>query len=218
MSEAILDCKGLRKVFSNNGAEVEALGEITLSASPGEFIGLFGPSGCGKSTFLLVAGGLLAPTSGSLQVCGKNPYAMDSSARAAFRATNVGFLFQQFHLIPYLDVLGNVLAPTLASSLPHAEDRARQLLDKFQLRHRLNHVPSKLSTGEQQRVALIRSILREPRLLFADEPTGNLDKENGTLVLDFLEGFAKDGGTVLMATHDSEALQRTTRSVELFKS
>ena len=81
MSEAILDCKDLRKVFSNNGAEVEALGEITLSASPGEFIGLFGPSGCGKSTFLLVAGGLLAPTSGSLQVCGKNPYAMDSSAR-----------------------------------------------------------------------------------------------------------------------------------------
>tara|TARA_A100001037_G_scaffold250685_1_gene233842 strand:- start:86 stop:742 length:657 start_codon:yes stop_codon:yes gene_type:complete len=217
MSESILECSDLRRVFSSNGAEVEALAAFSFSARAGEFVSLFGPSGCGKTTLLLVAGGLLAPTSGTLQVCGENPYALSSSARAAFRARNIGFLFQQFHLVAYLDVLDNVLAPTLAGPFPNAEERARELLDKFQLGHRLHHVPAKLSTGEQQRVALVRSLLRKPRILYADEPTGNLDKDNAALVLDHLEAFAQDGGTVLMATHDSEALQRTTCRVELEK-
>ena len=217
MSDPILKCGDLRKVFSENGTEVEALAAVSLTARPGEFISLFGPSGCGKSTFLLVVGGLLVPTSGTLQVCGQDPYALSPSGRAAFRADNIGFLFQQFHLVPYLDVLGNVLAPTLAGCFPNAEERARALLDKFQLGHRLRHIPAKLSTGEQQRVALVRSILRKPRILFADEPTGNLDQENSTLVLDHLEAFAQAGGTVLMATHDPVALQRVSRSVELAK-
>ena len=217
MSEPILNCENLRKVFSENGTDVEAVAPINLCTEPGEFVSLFGPSGCGKSTLLLVAGGLLAPTSGNLLVCGHDPYALSVSDRSAFRARHIGFLFQQFHLVPYLGVLDNVLAPTLVGSFPDAEQRARELLEQFQLSHRLTHVPSKLSTGEQQRVALVRAILRNPRILFADEPTGNLDKENSTLVLDYLNDFANDGGTVLMATHDPVALERSIRTVELGK-
>ena len=113
MSEPILNCENLRKVFSENGTDVEAVAPINLCTEPGEFVSLFGPSGCGKSTLLLVAGGLLAPTSGNLLVCGHDPYALSASDRSAFRARHIGFLFQQFHLVPYLGVLDNVLAPTL---------------------------------------------------------------------------------------------------------
>lgn len=213
----VLQCDNLRKVFSNNGTDVEALANVSFQADAGEFISLFGPSGCGKSTLLLIAGGLLVPSSGALQVCGQDPYLLNASARANFRAEHIGFLFQQFHLVPYLNVLDNVLAPTLAGDFPDAEHRARGLLDRFQLAHRLTHIPARLSTGEQQRVALVRAILRRPKLLFADEPTGNLDQENSTLVLDYLNEFATDGGTVVMATHDPYAMEQSGRTVQLGK-
>lgn len=215
MTEPILKCDNIGKTFPSPSGEVTAVSGASLEAGAGEFIGLFGASGCGKSTLLLVAGGLMEPSSGSVQVCGKNPYSLDPAARAAFRAENIGFLFQQFHLVPYLSVLENVLAPTLATNVPDAETRADELLQKFSLGHRTSHRPSQLSTGEQQRVAFVRAILTQPKLLIADEPTGNLDAENSQAILDYIDGFVKEGGTAVMATHDPAALERTQRSVKL---
>jgi putative ABC transport system ATP-binding protein len=215
MTEMILKSVQARKTFPSVGGDVVAVAEVDLKVKSSEFVGLYGPSGCGKSTFLLMAGGLMEPTSGEILVAGQNIYQMDASYRSGFRAENIGFLFQQFHLIPYLNVLENVLTPALAGNVDNAEDKARELLKHFSLDHRLTHVPSKLSTGEQQRVALVRALLRSPKLLLADEPTGNLDTDNSKTVLDFLDEFAKSGGAVVMATHDPAALERTTRSISL---
>ena len=136
--------------------------------------------------------------------------------RATFRGERIGFVFQQFHLIPYLDVLDNVLIGELAADDDeNLQDRARQLLEQFNLGHRLHHTPSRLSVGEQQRVALARALLRSPKLVLADEPTGNLDTENSAIILEHLAGFAKDGGAVLMVTHDDRARAAANRSIEL---
>jgi ABC-type lipoprotein export system ATPase subunit len=148
---------------------------------------------------------------------GTRPYEVDSARRATIRAKHIGFVFQQFHLVPYLDALDNVLAPTLARALPGAEDKAKALLEKFGLTDRRHHVPSSLSVGEQQRVALARALLLEPRLLLADEPTGNLDPENADSILDHLATFAKEGGAVLMVTHDDHATGRASRSIRMKK-
>ncbi len=195
---------------------VQAIDQVSLTLEDGEFVALHGPSGCGKSTLLLMSGGLLSPDSGTLTVAGEHPYALGAEARAAFRALQVGFVFQQFHLIPYLDVLDNVLVGELAGTGGDHRERARELLDTFQLGHRLHHVPSKLSIGEQQRVALARAFLRSPRLILADEPTGNLDGENAAIILEHLRGFADSGsGAVLMVTHDDRARAAASRSVEM---
>ena len=215
MTDIILKCEKAQKTFPSAGGDVVAVSGMDLEVRGGEFVGLFGASGCGKSTLLLMAGGLMEPTSGAVSVVGQNLYQLDASQRSDFRAQNIGFLFQQFHLIPYLNVLENVLTPTLAGDLENAEEKARVLLKRFSLDHRLTHVPSKLSTGEQQRVALVRALLRSPKLLLADEPTGNLDAENSKEVLDYLDEFAKSGGAVVMATHDPVALERTSRSIQL---
>ena len=215
MTDIILKCEKAGKTFPSAGGEVVAVSEVDLEVSGGEFLGLYGASGCGKSTLLLMVGGLMEPTSGEISVDGQDLYKMDASQRSDFRAQNIGFLFQQFHLIPYLNVMENVLTPTLAGDLENAEDKARELLKRFSLDRRLTHIPSKLSTGEQQRVALVRALLRSPKLLLADEPTGNLDAENSKVVLDYLDEFAKSGGAVVMATHDPAALERTSRSIKL---
>ena len=157
----------------------------------------------------------MEPTAGQMEVLGKFLYQTCNAELSSFRADNIGFLFQQFHLVPYLNVLENVLAPTLAGDLPDARETALHLLKRFSLDHRLTHIPSKLSTGEQQRVAFVRAILRKPKLLLADEPTGNLDADNSQALLDYLENFAKDGGAVVMATHDPKAMERASRSVRL---
>jgi putative ABC transport system ATP-binding protein len=148
---------------------------------------------------------------------GTRPYEIDAARRASIRAKHIGFVFQQFHLVPYLDALDNVLTPTLARALPGAEDKAKALLEKFGLTDRRHHVPSSLSVGEQQRVALARALLLEPQLLLADEPTGNLDPENADSILDHLASFANEGGAVLMVTHDKRAAGRASRSIRMEK-
>ena len=190
---------------------------MSLEIASGEFVAMGGSSGCGKSTILLIAGGLLRPDQGELEIMGTRPYEVDSTRRASIRSQYIGFVFQQFHLVPYLDALDNVLAPTLARSLPDAEDKAMALLEKFGLTERRHHVPSALSVGEQQRVALARALLLEPKLLLADEPTGNLDPENTDSILDHLVAFAKEGGAVLMVTHDDLAANRASRSIRMEK-
>jgi ABC-type lipoprotein export system ATPase subunit len=190
---------------------------ISLTVAPGEFVAVQGPSGCGKTTLLLAAGGLLQPSSGLVLVNGQDPYALSPEDRARFRAAHLGFVFQQFHLIPYLSVLDNVLAPCIALPPAGAGDRACELIAHFGLEDRALHVPAELSTGERQRVALARALLNRPKLLLADEPTGNLDRDNARIVLGYLAEFAKSGGAVLLVTHDAAAAefaQRTLRLIE----
>lgn len=206
----LLNIQDAKKTYHAHDSAVHALDGVSLSIEPGEFVGVVGPSGCGKSTLLLIAGGLLAPTSGTVHIDDRDPYAMSADERAKFRAETLGFVFQQFHLVPYLSVYENVLAASIATQQPNAADRARELLSKFGMEHRLNHVPAELSTGERQRVALARALLNRPKLLLADEPTGNLDRENGDLVLEYLAEFAGEGA-VLLVTHDKHALEYAKR-------
>jgi ABC-type lipoprotein export system ATPase subunit len=205
----------LMKCFDGPRGTVRALGGVSLTAAPGEFVAVQGPSGSGKTTLLLAAGGLLRPTGGRVQIDGEDPYALAPSRRAAWRARTIGFVFQQFHLIPYLSVLENVLAPSIAMPSRAAAERARALVSGLGLADRGAHVPAALSTGERQRVALARALLNRPGLLLADEPTGNLDRDNAALVLDSLHRFAGDGGTVLLVTHDPAAAGCAHRTLHL---
>jgi ABC-type lipoprotein export system ATPase subunit len=213
---ALLELAQIAKTYrAGQPGEVRALTGVDLTLAAGEFVAVQGPSGCGKTTLLLIAGGLLAPTSGRVRLNQEDPYALSADQRASFRAQHLGFVFQQFHLIPYLSVLDNVLAPALAAAVPDARERAEELVARFGLHSRRGHVPGELSTGERQRTALARALLNRPRLLLADEPTGNLDRENAGVVLDHLAAFAREGGAVLLVSHDAQAVQHADRIVPL---
>ncbi len=201
----LLRVDSVSKTYHEKGAAVPALRDASLEIEAGQFVAIQGPSGSGKSTLLLVASGLLAPDAGSVLLADKDLYRLSPNERARLRAEQVGFVFQQFHLIPYLSVLENVLAASLAVSVEDAGNRARELLEKLGLQDRLSHVPAKLSAGERQRVALARAMLHNPRVIFADEPTGNLDAENAGQVIGYLRDFALKGGAVLLVTHDKSA-------------
>lgn len=206
-----LELEELSKSFKSGSNQVHAVDGVSLTVEAGEFLAIKGPSGCGKSTLLLMVGGLLSPDSGRVLIEGADPYALSTDQRAHFRSTQIGFVFQQFHLVPYLNVLDNVLVPAIATGLSNANDRAHELIASFGLEHRLHHTPAELSTGEKQRVALARALFHHPKVLLADEPTGNLDSENSEIVLQALSQFAKDGGCVLMVTHDDQAVKSAQR-------
>ncbi len=208
----LLDLSNISKTYESKGRQVQALDHASLAIDGGEFVAVRGPSGCGKTTLLLIAGGLLAPDTGTLTIDGKNPYDMPANERAQFRGSTIGFVFQQFHLVPYLSVLDNVLAPAMATGLNGAKDHALELISHFGLEHRVDHVPGQLSTGERQRTALARAMLNKPKILLADEPTGNLDRDNADSVLGFMDEFVKDGGAVLLVTHDDNAAARAGRT------
>mgnify|MGYP003627769456 FL=1 len=211
----LVEIQDARKTYQGASGQVVAVDGLSLSLDAGNFVAVQGPSGCGKSTLLLLAGGLLAPESGSVQIAGENPYALSADARSKFRAENIGFVFQQFHLVPYLSVLDNVLAPSIATGAAGSDQRARELIDQFGLSHRLEHTPGELSSGERQRTALARAMLNQPKVLLADEPTGNLDAENTTEVLKHLREFASSGGVVLLVTHDVQAAAAADRVIHL---
>lgn len=211
----LLDIKDAKKTYRSAGKPVQALDGVSISLAEGSFTAVQGPSGSGKTTLLLVAGGLLAPDSGEVAIAGEKPYALASDARARFRAAQIGFVFQQFHLIPYLSVLDNVLAAAIATGQADAQQRAGELLTHLGLEQRLHHVPGQLSVGERQRTALARALLNRPKLLLADEPTGNLDRENAEAVLGYLGEFASDGGAVLLVTHDDAAAAHAQNVVHM---
>ena len=214
----LLQIDGLGHVYEGLKGPIQAVDGVSLHVDAGEFVAAMGPSGCGKTTLLLAAGGLLQPTSGRALVDGKDVFMMTPSQRALFRAAKIGFVFQQFHLVPYLDVLENVLAPTLAlGSQRNSRNRACELIKRFGLADRIHHTPDSLSTGERQRVALARAMINSPRLLLADEPTGNLDDNNGGEVFRCLAEFARMDGAVLMVTHDARATDYATRTVKMDK-
>ena len=203
-----LSISNIRKCFkAPGGREVVAVEGASLSLAPGELCAIHGPSGSGKTTLLLMAGALLSPDSGSVSVRGANPYTLGAVGRARLRAEGIGFVFQQFHLLPYLNVLENSMIPVLAGGVKGAEERARELLGRFGLGHRILHTPGALSVGERRRVALARALLRAPPILIADELTGDLDKENAAAIMAYVVDFASGGGTVLLATHDESVMR-----------
>lgn len=202
-SGTVLALHQLRKLYTADGHEVAAVDKVSFTIQAGEFVTLQGPSGSGKSTLLFMVAALLAPDSGTVEVDGIDPYQLSSAKRSRFRAERIGMVFQDFRLLPYLDVRRNVLAPTLAGGGgTGAASRADVLIAQLGLTPRRHHLPKQLSAGEQQRTALARALLCSPSLLLADEPTGNLDEENSEQVLAQLRTFALAGGAVLAATHD----------------
>ena len=208
---AFIAVKDLDKKY---GDAVEALRGVTFSVEKGEWIAVMGPSGSGKSTLLNILGCLDSPTSGSVSIDGCELASLRSSELARFRAEKVGFIFQQFHLVPYLTAVENVMLAQYFHSLAD-EREAAEALRLVGLADRLRHLPSQLSGGEQQRVCVARALINQPNLVLADEPTGNLDEVNETLVLGLLTEMHRQGHTIVMVTHDAEVGRRAERHIEL---
>ena len=211
----LIRCGNLQKRFRGKGFDVGAVRDISLTLEASEFLSIQGSSGSGKSTLLHMAGGLMKPDKGSVVACGENLYSLNSEQRARFRARQVGFVFQQFHLVPYLSVEENVAAAVVELGRDETAAEIERLLEWLGLTDRRKHVPSRLSVGERQRVSLARALVNRPKLLLADEPTGNLDPENAESVLDHLAEFAEQGGGVILVTHNPAAAARASRSVRL---
>jgi len=211
----MLRCDQIRRQFRSPGGALTALEDVTFTADRGELVVIQGPSGSGKTTLLLTLGGLLRPDGGTVQVDGQDLYAMPQAARSRFRARTLGFVFQLFHLVPYLSVLDNVLAGLPGSVDGAARRRATGLLEDLGLAARLAHRPSALSAGERQRTALARALVKHPAVILADEPTGNLDPDNAALVFRRLDAFRREGGVVVAVTHGSDAAPHATRTLRL---
>ena len=212
----MLKIKNVSKAFNGPQGQVQALSEISLSVSAGQLISLQGPSGCGKTTLLLIAGALLEPDTGHVLIDNRNPYQLSPNQRSILRANTIGFVFQQFHLVPYLNIIENILAASIKNT-DSVVERAKKLIDKFNLTDRAAHLPAQLSTGQCQRAALARALINKPKIILADEPTGNLDEENGQIVLSSLADFANDGGAVLIVTHDFRVTQFSDRTINLLQ-
>ena len=215
---SVVSCVGLTKAFVRKSNRVDALQDVSLQLSAREFIAIRGKSGCGKSTLMLCMGGLQKPDAGSVTVSGQSLYELSPERRAAFRAESIGYVFQQFHLIPYLTVRENVLAAQLGlrSSRPaDGNTKSSELIERVGLSDRSDHKPNELSIGECQRVAIARALMNEPKLILADEPTGYLDEENTTIVLDKLREIANDGTAVLLVTHDAQCDSVVDRVVHM---
>ncbi len=196
---------------------VEALRFATFEIRTGEFIAILGPSGSGKSTLLTILGGMLTPTTGKVWLEGRSLYDLSSAERAESRRLKMGFVFQTFNLVPYLSALENVQVPLLLCRQPRQTQllRAMQLLDQVGLADRAHHKPSELSTGQQQRVALARTLANDPAIVFADEPTGNLDPQTRNNVLEFLDKLHGEGKTIVLVTHDHQVAHRADRTLQM---
>jgi putative ABC transport system ATP-binding protein len=209
--------EGLNKTYTSGGRPLPVLREIDLEVPPEAFVAIVGPSGSGKTTLLGLLAGLDEPSAGRVLLDGQDISALTEDGRAEFRAANVGFVFQTFHLLPTLTSLENVLVPLeLRGDYDGAQERAEELLTRVGLGERLDHFPAQLSGGEQQRVALARAFANRPKILFADEPTGNLDQETGRGIVEMMEELNRDARTTLvLVTHDLSLAERAHRVVSL---
>ncbi len=211
----MLQLKEVCKVYRKGTAEVRALDGVDVHVNAGEFVVVRGPSGSGKTTLLLTFGAMLRPSAGQVLLDGKDIYALSDAERSRFRAEHIGFVFQMFHLVPYLTVIENVLTPSATDGSGDARRRATDLLGELGLGDRMHHKPSELSAGERQRVALARALIVQPKLILADEPTGNLDPDNAGEVMRRLGAFSKAGGTVVVVTHGEGADPHADRICQL---
>ena len=212
----LVRARGLRLTVNAAAGPVNILAGIDLDVGAGEAVAIVGPSGSGKTSLLMVLAGLERATAGSVTVAGQDLGGLDEDALARFRRGTVGIVFQAFHLIPTMTAVENVAIPLELSGAPDAEDRAAASLRAVGLGHRLSHLPGQLSGGEQQRVALARAFAPAPRLLLADEPTGNLDLATGRVVMDLLFAMqAQHGTTLLLITHDPALAARCARQIAI---
>jgi len=214
----VIRLENVSKVYRTERVETLALDNVNLEVEAGEFLAVMGPSGCGKSTLLNLMGLLDEPTDGGVALDGEPIERYRDTRLARLRNQKLGFVFQQFHLIPDLSVTDNVEIPLLYRRLSNRERRRRALaaLERVGLSSRVHHFPTQLSGGQQQRVAIARAIVGGPKVILADEPTGNLDSQMGDEVMEILEELNRDGATVVMVTHDARLAERTHRTVRLF--
>ena len=216
MPDPALSLNEVRLTLDGNAGPVDILHGISLDVAVGETVGLIGPSGSGKSSLLMVMGGLERATGGRVHALGQDLSPMSEDALARFRRDNMGVVFQSFHLIPTMTALENVATPLELAGQSDAFDRAAAELEAVGLGHRLDHFPAQLSGGEQQRVALARAAAPRPKLMLADEPTGNLDGPTGQQIMDLLFGLRdRDGSTLVLVTHSRELAERCDRVVRL---
>ena len=213
----MISFKHLAKVYRTDEVETTALRDINLEVGKGEFVAVMGPSGCGKSTLLNIVGMIDTPTGGEYNFCGENVAPYPESKLVEIRRRHLGFVFQSFNLIDDLTVYENVELPLLYQNVPRTQRRARvrEVLELVDLRPREKHKPAQLSGGQQQRVAVARAVVCDPKLILADEPTGNLDTKNGEEVLGMLDTLNQQGTTILMVTHSHEHASRAHRIVNM---
>jgi len=207
----MIEIKNLTKAYFSNGQKVNALDDISMNIGEGEFIVIRGASGSGKTTLLLTLGAMLKPTNGSYLFDDKDVYSLSGKERNHFRANNIGFVFQMFHLLPYLTLFENVILPSFGKQ----KIKAEKILKELDLGNRLNHKPFALSAGEKQRTAVARALINNPQIILADEPTGNLDPENASEVMKILSQYKENGGTVIIVTHGTEANKYADRIIFL---
>lgn len=213
----MLRMENVTKTYQLRRQTVVALDDATLDIPEGDFVSLVGPSGSGKSTLLVMLGGMLSPTSGRVLLRGESVYDLNADGRARLRKANVGFVFQTFNLVSYLSALENVQIPLYLSGHNDVDqqEKATELLERVGLGDRLDHKPTELSVGQQQRVALARMLANDPAVILADEPTGNLDPETSDQIIGFFEQFNEEGRTVVMVTHNPGAAERAQRVLKL---
>lgn len=214
----ILKTNNLVKIFRTDEVETTALNNVNIEIKSGEFVAVMGPSGCGKSTLLNILGLLDNPSSGELYFMDNEVSNLNERKRTVYRKGNIGFVFQSFNLIDELTVYENVELPLLYLKMPSSErkKRVQDVLDRMKITHRKNHFPQQLSGGQQQRVAVSRSVITKPKLILADEPTGNLDSANGEEVMGILSELNEEGTTIVMVTHSPSDAEKAHRIIQLF--
>ncbi|WP_417881833.1 ABC transporter ATP-binding protein [Xanthomarina gelatinilytica] len=214
----MIKVNNLKKVYRTDEIETTSLNNINFEIDEGEFVAVMGPSGCGKSTLLNILGLLDKPTSGEYQFNGIMTSNLGGKQRTLLLKGNIGFIFQSFNLIDDLTVFENVELPLLYQKVPKSErkQKVEEILTKVDILHRKNHFPNQLSGGQQQRVAVARAIVSEPKLILADEPTGNLDSENGNDVIELIKKLNEEGATIVMVTHSNHDASFAKRIIRLF--
>ncbi len=214
---SLIHLEGLSKVYRVGDQEIQALSDINLRIEEGEFLSIIGSSGSGKSTLMHLLGCLDTPTSGRMEICGRDLAKATADELARVRNREIGFVFQSFNLLPKLDVISNIALPLIYAGVPHAQRlaRAKQAAVDVGLGDRLANRPPQLSGGQCQRVAIARALVNNPRILFADEPTGNLDSTTGRIILEMFDSLHAAGKTVVLVTHDPSIAARSRRIIEI---
>ncbi len=214
---ALVEVRNLSKIYHLGGEEIRALDDVSAEIEGGEFISIIGPSGSGKSTLMHILGCLDSPTHGTFSLDGTEIQNASRAEQAKIRNQKIGFVFQFFNLLPKLSVLQNVELPMIYSGISASERRKRAMaaLEMVELQNRTKHRPMQLSGGQQQRVAIARALVNNPKIVFADEPTGNLDSHTGSAILALFKRLSEEGRTIVLVTHDPNIAARTTRRIEI---